>query len=97
MRSRRLNDADFTLDWVNQWRRGHGLAALDALPVGRQRDCCDCPAARALQADGLFPEAAVSGGRWTERWLFGQHYELPVEVCRFIRDFDAGKYPELIA
>jgi hypothetical protein len=77
------------LEWVNALRTEWGLPALAELPKGTLRNSNACVLARAL------PHAAKVDV--TVLLKTGARVTLPSECIDFIRAFDGGQYPELIA
>lgn len=72
------------LTWVNQQRQERGMEPLEELPKGVSTfpwSLYECPLAVALN---VRTGAEFSG-------------QAPELIRQFIRDFDNGKYPELVA
>lgn len=103
---RRAHEADkaeqrqMVLEWVNKVRLEYGMEPLTELPRGYRSKASSCPIARGL-SNGW--KAETSGGTtvMTKKRLFRRKEEKIVEhpnfVFRFVFDFDAGRYPELVA
>lgn len=88
------------LDWVNEQRKQYGIGApLAALPKGIPDQACECVLARALgttEVPALVDETNTylrdESLPCSERVFI----DTPDFAAQFIRDFDAGVYPELI-
>lgn len=94
MRDQRYEDA---LSWVNKIRNEKfNEGPLTELPAGTRSEADCCVIANALPGD---PENKSVGQCNAIVWTEEDHLclEFPAEVTKFIRAFDAGEYPELVA
>ena len=82
------------LEWCNAVRFTKGLAPLDELPKGVQKDGYSCPCG---SATGVF----VGSWGWAQtKELYGNtatSFPNTDAVAEFVPRFDSGEFPELIA
>jgi hypothetical protein len=88
------------LAWVNQVRAERGLGdPLTELPKGIQSvgDRCVIAVALGVKCDVQPTDSSDYRGCVTFVESYDDVIDLPADVNQFARDFDRGKYPELIA
>lgn len=95
-------DLDAVLDWVNEKRAERGLPTLAELPKGQRSISCNCPIALSLTpGNGLIASTLPSGTNIYDDYdavsPYRETINHPAEIKRFVNDFDAGLYPELVA
>lgn len=82
------------ITWVNRIRREHfGKGPIKRLPRGQINSETSCP------IHNSFWKPGQGGQVYFERMhfpVFEQDVSLPEFVTKFIRDFDSGKYQELV-
>ena len=81
---------EHALKFVNEILKMSDCKPIKILPKGIRRSACDCPIANAIENLHVGKDAIWSPSR--KIFLF----DLPREVRRFVKAFDAGKYPHLI-
>ena len=88
------------LAWVNNIRAGrYGLEPEDTFPPGRRSDGKECPVARALapcKGKAIVCHLNVILYSPEERYKDDEFITVPEYVGRFIEQFDAGLFPDLI-
>lgn len=96
------------LELVNTGREALNLPPLDGLPKGMPSDSCRCVIAAAFPAsmvdstaigymdDIEAPKKLAAAWKLATPDTYASWIELPKEIKDFIRDFDAGKYPQLV-
>jgi len=87
-----MNRKEFTLVWVNRVRKVFNKKPLASLPKGIIGSAWKCPVALALGAE-VADDSYIS---IRENGVVVKITEPPISVCKFILDFDMGKYPELV-
>ena len=78
------------LDWINGVRAEYGQPPLGAIPRGDLGTGKSCPLANALADCG---EHVYVGVGWYA--IDGPSMLLPDGIAVFVRDVDAGRFPEL--
>lgn len=90
------------LKWVNERRKEGGLRATSKLSKGYKGHAFTCPIAASLRKVGVtaaWPtddgRVILSSGLYEDGHRRHMTWREP-DVCRFMLDYDAGKYPELV-
>lgn len=89
------------LTWVNEQRAKHSIGKpLDELPQGRVGDACKCPLALCFGTDAAHASVTRSNTKLHDCSTHPDDcvvIEHPSFIDEFIRVFDEGGYPSLLA
>lgn len=90
----------YALRWVNERRKEGGLRGTSRLTKGYKGSAILCTIAKSLEKVGVY-SADYGGDEVSLTGLNGKEEEVvrawqDPELARFMEEFDAGEYPELV-